>query len=135
METTGVLDIIPLTDFPDIRKNCVIRSEHHGNLMLIPRRNRLIRLYVQLLSPDSEESRTSVKSSCSERTILEAAQRILQPFKLHYKYCDWWSVDQVGQRLAETYSLDDRIFLAGDAAREFVQASFDEECVGKRVRG
>lgn len=33
----GVLDIIPITDFPDIRMRCAIHSAESGSLMIIPR--------------------------------------------------------------------------------------------------
>ncbi len=32
----GVLDIIPITDFPDIRMRCAIHSESSGSVMVIP---------------------------------------------------------------------------------------------------
>lgn len=36
-----VMDLIPITNFPDIRKNCIIKSDH-GNLLLVPRENKLV---------------------------------------------------------------------------------------------
>lgn len=33
----GVLDGIPITDFPDIRTRCAIHSEDCGSIMVIPR--------------------------------------------------------------------------------------------------
>ncbi|KAM0811079.1 putative Phenol hydroxylase [Seiridium cardinale] len=44
----GVLDIIPITDFPDIRMRCAIHSADSGSLMVIPREAGLVRLYIQL---------------------------------------------------------------------------------------
>ncbi|CAD6565738.1 MAG: hypothetical protein ASARMPREDX12_006748 [Alectoria sarmentosa] len=111
----GVLDIIPKTDFPDIRKNCVIRSVRHGNMMLIPRENRLVRFYVQLLHANADQDRAAIKSAYSVDALLKAAQRVLSPYELTYDHCDWWSVYQVGQRVSKKYSIHDRLFLAGDA--------------------
>ena len=44
----GVLDIIPITDFPDIRKRCAIHSADAGSMMVIPREKKLNRLYILL---------------------------------------------------------------------------------------
>ena len=44
----GVIDIIPITDFPDIRMRCAIHSAESGSVMVIPRENKLVRLYIQL---------------------------------------------------------------------------------------
>jgi len=47
--------------------------------------------------------------------ILKCAQKTLAPYKLDYKYCDWWTAYQIGQRVGSNFSKDERIFLAGDA--------------------
>ena len=39
----GVLDIVPITDFPDIRMRCAIHSASSGSVMVIPRENKLVR--------------------------------------------------------------------------------------------
>lgn len=113
-----MVDIIPKSDFPDIRKNCVIRSKKYGNMMMIPRENRIVRFYVQLLNPNTDVDIPSVKASYTIDSILKTAQRIFSPYELTYDYCDWWSVYQVGQRIAKRYTLYDRLFLAGDAVRK-----------------
>ena len=43
------------------------------------------------------------------------AKKIFEPFKLEFGYVDWFSVYQIGQRVASAYTLDHRVFLAGDA--------------------
>ena len=44
----GVMDIYPLTSFPDIRRKCTIHSAA-GNLLIIPREGgQLVRFYIQL---------------------------------------------------------------------------------------
>ena len=43
----GVVDILPETDFPDIRNRSAIHS-HSGACMIIPREDDLVRLYIQL---------------------------------------------------------------------------------------
>jgi phenol 2-monooxygenase (NADPH) len=47
--------------------------------------------------------------------MLKMAQNILSPYKIDFRYCDWWSIYQIGQRIAPNFSVGDRIFLAGDA--------------------
>lgn len=87
-------------------------------MMLIPRENRLVRFYVQLLHANSDKDRAAVKSAYSVGALLMAAQRVLSPYELTYDHCDWWSVYQVGQRVSKKYSIHDRLFLAGDAVRK-----------------
>ena len=115
-----MIDVIPKTDFPDIRRNCIIRSAKSGNLMLIPREEKLVRLYVQLQSQTSakEGEPRFDKSRYTQAHILEAANAILSPYRLTYEYCDWWSVYQVGQRLVDDYSIRERLFFVGDAAHK-----------------
>ena len=45
----GVMDVLAVTDFPDIRCKCLIHSAHEGNILVIPREGGyLVRLYVEL---------------------------------------------------------------------------------------
>lgn len=113
----GVMDLIPLTNFPDVRKNCMIQSDR-GNLLLIPRESRLVRLYVKLSEDRSSDWKTA-KTPQLRAAIMERAQSILLPYHFTYKYCDWSSCYVVGQRLADSFSVKNRIFLAGDASRTF----------------
>ncbi|KAL8950890.1 MAG: hypothetical protein Q9222_003107 [Ikaeria aurantiellina] len=111
----GVLDIIPLTDFPDIRSRCAIHSAESGTIMIIPREDRLVRIYCQLSAMALGSDGRFDRSSITPDTILSAAQRILRPYKLEYKHRDWWTVYQIGQRVGDHFSAGERIFLAGDA--------------------
>lgn len=114
----GVLDIVPITDFPDIRMRCAIHSANAGSVMVIPRENKLVRLYIQLTTTEKlgEEGGARVdRSTITPQTILESAQRILSPYKLSYRKLDWWTAYQIGQRVGTQFSSHERIFLAGDA--------------------
>lgn len=111
----GVLDIIPITDFPDIRHRCAIHSANAGSIMVIPRENKLVRLYIQLQATDNKKGEKADRSWITPDIILQSAQRILHPYKLDYTYCDWWTAYQIGQRVGDHFSLLDRVFLAGDA--------------------
>ncbi|KAL5316890.1 hypothetical protein ACEPPN_015942 [Leptodophora sp. 'Broadleaf-Isolate-01'] len=110
----GVLDIIPITDFPDIRMRCAIHSASSGSVMVIPRENKLVRLYIQMTTTEKGGNKLDRKS-ITPQLILESAQRTLAPHKLTYEYCDWWTAYQIGQRVGSNFSKNERIFLAGDA--------------------
>ncbi|KAI4849914.1 phenol 2-monooxygenase [Aureobasidium sp. EXF-8845] len=109
----GVMDIVPLSNFPDIRVSCVIHSTF-GSIMTLPREAGLVRFYVQLGEPSAEETDFD-RSKVTPDDIIKIARKIMQPYTLDYSHCDWFSVYTVGQRLAESFSYHDRIFLAGDA--------------------
>ncbi|CAG9996290.1 unnamed protein product [Clonostachys byssicola] len=113
----GVLDIVPITDFPDIRSRCAVHSANSGSIMVIPRENKLVRLYIQLTTTSKiqgQDSRTD-RSWITPKVILESAQRILSPYKLEYRKLDWWTAYQIGQRVGSSFGVHDRVFLAGDA--------------------
>ncbi|KAI9712178.1 MAG: hypothetical protein M1828_001739 [Chrysothrix sp. TS-e1954] len=111
----GVLDIIPITNFPDIRTSCAIHSACAGSLMIVPREQQLVRLYTQLTEVQPDATGRADRSKISPEIILKAAQKIIAPYKLDYQHCDWWTAYQVGQRVGTKFSAFDRVFLAGDA--------------------
>lgn len=51
----------------------------------------------------------------SPENLIQAANKVLSPYKLTYKHCHWWTAYQIGQRLGSRFSAHERIFLAGDA--------------------
>ena len=84
--------------------------------MVIPRENSLVRFYVQLQSHDASGKAIAIERSKATQDIcIERAKAILAPFKLEFGYVDWFSVYQIGQRIASNYTLDHKIFLGGDA--------------------
>jgi phenol 2-monooxygenase (NADPH) len=119
----GVMDVLCVTDFPDIRLKATIHSANEGNLLVIPREGGyLVRFYVELDELDEKERITSRNVTVDR--LIAAAQRILHPFTLDVKEVAWWSVYEIGQRLCERF--DDvpqeeietrfpRVFIAGDA--------------------
>ncbi|KAK6337830.1 hypothetical protein TWF696_001309 [Orbilia brochopaga] len=110
----GVLDVTPITDFPDIRVRCLIHSASAGSLMVIPRENRVVRLYIQLKEV-SEGGGAVDRSKVTPGQILAAAQKIIAPYTLTYEQCDWFAAYQIAQRVADRVDLSERVFLAGDA--------------------
>ena len=119
----GVMDVLAVTDFPDIRLKAAIQSGSGGNILLIPREGGyLVRLYVDLgeLDPDG---RPAVRDMRPEQ-VVEIARRVLHPYTFEVKEVVWFSIYEVGQRLADRF--DDvpaelagvrlpRVFVAGDA--------------------
>jgi phenol 2-monooxygenase len=62
--------------------------------MVIPRENKLVRLYIQLTTTekagDNGGSRAD-RSKINPQVILESAQRIMSPYKITYRVLDWVS--------------------------------------------
>jgi phenol 2-monooxygenase len=106
----GVLDVLAVTDFPDIRLKSVIQSSS-GSILVIPREGGyLVRLYIELGSERPP--------SPSPEALIEVANRILHPYEIEVKNVGWWTVYEIGQRLSDGF--DDggelpRAFIAGDA--------------------
>ncbi|KAI0628052.1 FAD binding domain-containing protein [Trametes polyzona] len=113
----GVIDIDPDTDYPDARNLGVIHSSS-GSALLIPREGNLLRLYVQLSDADVLDPQTGRldKARTSPEKVLEMAQKILHPYRMKpIGDIRWWTIYVVGQRVANKYSVRDRIFISGDA--------------------
>jgi phenol 2-monooxygenase len=119
----GVMDVLAVTDFPDIRFKSLIQSASDGSIIVIPREGGyLVRLYVELARLDVGE-RVASRNITSDDLIAKA-RRILKPYTLEVKQIPWWSVYEIGQRLTDKF--DDvpdeetparlpRVFIAGDA--------------------
>ncbi len=119
----GVMDVLVVSDFPDIRFKSLIQSADEGTILIIPREGGyLVRLYVELdkLNPNERVGSRNI----TIEQLIAAAQRILHPYTLQVKEVAWWSVYEIGQRLCDRF--DDlqadevttrlpRIFIAGDA--------------------
>ena len=80
----------PVTYFcvADIRNRTVIHSADAGALMVIPRENKLVRLYIQLKEVTAGGGRAD-RSQITPDMILTTAQKILKPYSLEYSYIDW----------------------------------------------
>ncbi|KAL6454301.1 LOW QUALITY PROTEIN: Phenol hydroxylase [Candida maltosa Xu316] len=129
----GVLDMVPITNFPDIRSRCAIHSKDSGSMMVIPRENDLVRLYIQLKEVErdpgtaNEERPFSAtdkhvktkgridRSKITPESILKQAQNILKPFSFEMTDLSWYTGYQIGQRVSPKFSKQNRIFISGDA--------------------
>jgi phenol 2-monooxygenase (NADPH) len=118
----GVMDVLAVTDFPDIRLKSLIQSAGEGSILIIPREGGyLVRIYVEL-DKLAENERVASRNITVDH-LIAAARRIMQPYVLEVKEVAWWSVYEIGQRLTDRFdNLGDgdvaghpRIFIAGDA--------------------
>lgn len=106
----GVMDMVPRTNFPDIRKKSTLRSKA-GNILIIPREgesNNLTRFYIEL-APGTNPKDVSLES------LQRQAQAIFHPYQVDFVETVWWSAYSIGQRQADFFHKDHRVFLAGDA--------------------
>jgi phenol 2-monooxygenase (NADPH) len=119
----GVMDVLAITDFPDIRLKSAIHSASEGSILIIPREGGyLVRMYIELDKLNANER--VVDHAITVDHLIAGAQRILRPYTLEVKEVAWWSVYQIGQRLCDRFddvpegSVDKppaRVFIAGDA--------------------
>lgn len=119
----GVMDILAVTDFPDVRMKSLIQSAEGGSIVLIPREGGyLFRVYVEL-DELAEDERVANRNITSEY-LIDAANHVFSPYTLDVKEIAWWSVYEIGHRICDKF--DDvpaedidtrlpRVFIAGDA--------------------
>ncbi|MCA1426244.1 FAD-binding monooxygenase [Bradyrhizobium sp. NBAIM16] len=119
----GVMDVLAVTDFPDIRFKSLIQSAKDGSLLIIPREGGyMVRIYVELAKLDVGERVANRNITADD--VIAKAQRVLKPHRLEVKEIAWWSVYEIGQRLTDKFddvpegeieTRQPRIFIAGDA--------------------
>ncbi|HYI32745.1 MAG TPA: FAD-dependent monooxygenase, partial [Glaciibacter sp.] len=119
----GVMDVLAVTDFPDIRTKCAIQSGSGGSILLIPREGGyLFRMYVDLGDVAADDHGAVRRTTIDE--IIAKANEILHPYALDVRNVAWHSVYEVGHRLTDRF--DDvlpeeigtrtpRVFITGDA--------------------
>jgi phenol 2-monooxygenase len=122
-QTWGVMDVLAVTDFPDIRFKTLVQSAGEGSLLIIPREGGyMVRIYVELekLNPDERITARTITID----SLVAAARRIFHPYTLDVKEVAWWSAYEIGQRVCDRF--DDlppgaaadsapHVFIAGDA--------------------
>lgn len=92
---------------------CTIHSPH-GSIMVIPREDNMVRLYIQLAS--SADAGFNPRQTASEQEVQASAQKILAPYRIEWERVEWYSVYPIGQGLADRYSGEgERVFVGGDA--------------------
>ncbi|ORY13519.1 FAD binding domain-domain-containing protein [Clohesyomyces aquaticus] len=108
----GVMDGVVRTNFPDIKMKCTIHSDA-GSIMVIPRENNMVRLYIQIAS--STDPDWNPRKTATVEEVQEHAKMILKPYEISWDRVEWFSVYPIGQGIAERYTLDERVFMGGDA--------------------
>ncbi|KAL6450055.1 LOW QUALITY PROTEIN: Phenol hydroxylase [Candida maltosa Xu316] len=131
----GVLDMTPITNFPDIRSRCAIHSKDSGSVMVIPRENDLVRFYIQLKEverdPETKNDKSQFngnvedkaakskgrvdRSKITPESILKQAQEIFKPYTMEMTDLRWYTGYQIGQRVSPSFSAHNRVFISGDA--------------------
>lgn len=117
----GVMDVLANTDFPDIRQKCLIASANQGNILILPREGGyLFRMYVELDKLDANE-RVAARGFDQDH-LINAANRIMNPYSIDVKEVVWWSIYEIGHRLTDRFDdvvhgedRNPRVFTAGDA--------------------
>ena len=119
----GVMDVLVVTDYPDIRVKSFIQSKENGAVMTIPREGGyLVRMYVELELLDKGQRAADIQ--LTEKDIIAKMQLIFSPYTVSVKEVAWWSIYEVGQRVADRFddrplnnaeNLIPRGFVAGDA--------------------
>ncbi|KIP05547.1 hypothetical protein PHLGIDRAFT_91984 [Phlebiopsis gigantea 11061_1 CR5-6] len=112
----GVVDMIPDTDFPDIRNRTAIHS-NNGSCMIVPREGDKVRLYLQLTDSDviNPETGRVDKNKMGPEKLMQVAKKSFYPYSMHAEEFDWWTIYIIGQRVASQFSVQERVFIAGDA--------------------
>ena len=116
----GVMDVLAVTDFPDIRLKSIIAAKA-GNILHIPREGGyLFRMYVDLGEVPEDDNRAVRKTPLE--TIIRKANEIIHPYTLEVKDVAWWSVYEVGHRVTDRFDdvpegedRDPHVFITGDA--------------------
>ncbi|MEQ6204528.1 FAD-dependent monooxygenase [Sulfitobacter sp. HNIBRBA2951] len=119
----GVMDVLVVTDFPDIRLKAAIQSGGDGSVLIIPREGGyLVRMYIELDALHGDERAADRNLTCE--MLIAKAQKIFAPYMLDVKEVAWWSAYEIGQRVCDVFddvppaqrgTKQPRIFIAGDA--------------------
>ena len=98
--------------------------------MVIPREEGKVRLYSEFLTAlhdvsalhfvlvqlaDNTDAYGAEVRNTTAADVTETAKRILKPYSFSWASVDWYSVYPIGQGIAEKYTLDERVFIGGDA--------------------
>ncbi|KAF7312058.1 Pentachlorophenol 4-monooxygenase [Mycena indigotica] len=101
------------TNMPNSRCLNSIDSPGHGQILWCPIDNGLTRIgYV--FSQALLEKYGGVENVTQEIAVREAKEA-LRPFEVKFEEVEWFTIYGIGQAIAETFYLNERILLAGDA--------------------
>ncbi|KZT68041.1 hypothetical protein DAEQUDRAFT_712462 [Daedalea quercina L-15889] len=116
----GVIDFTPETDFPTTRANCAIAPPLSGGVLYVVREDDTARVYTRLQTdPNALAENETQKSTTkdSQEKIMQVIEKAFLPYTMRFTKITWCNAYKVGQRVASTFSSDNRVFLLGDAGR------------------
>lgn len=89
----GVVDIIPDTDFPDIRTRTSIHSLN-GSCMIVPREGDMVRLYLQLMDADvvNPETGRVDRDKMGPEKLMKVASKTFHPYSIRAEEYHWWTL-------------------------------------------
>ncbi len=99
----AVIDGVVVTDFPKVPEIIVFQADT-SDVAWIPREGEIDRFYVRM---DTKEF--------TFEEALAKINRAMSPHSVHFSEIAWFSQFSVKEAVAESYSYQDRVFLAGDA--------------------
>lgn len=85
----------------------------HGSILIVPRERGLARFYIQMTAM-AKEGRESLKTVTVDK-MQALARKIMSPYRVDWLEVEWYSMYPIRQGIAERYTLDERVFLGGDA--------------------
>lgn len=94
--------------------------------MVIPREDNMVRLYIQIAS--STDPDFSPRKTATAEQVQESAKKILHPYFIKWDNVEWYSVYPIGQGIADRYTLDERVFIGGDACHTHSVSSSSFPC-------
>ncbi|KAK5631619.1 hypothetical protein RRF57_007333 [Xylaria bambusicola] len=98
------------TNLPKPRTYCSIESPTHGNVLWVGLDRGATRIGYAFT-----DDRANAYAEFNEQAAITEAVAAVKPFTLEFEQVDWWTIYTVGQRVAKTFSVDNRVFLVGDA--------------------
>ncbi|KAF4581787.1 hypothetical protein EYR40_002805 [Pleurotus pulmonarius] len=119
----GVTDVIVETDFSDCRMKCIINAPT-GTIIVRRPTCEKIRFYVQLsiddcqLTNNGRVDKSHLSSEASRQMVLKRIQAGMAPFEVKFTHVFWWTIFAIPQRVAERFSVQDRVFIVGDACHQ-----------------
>ncbi|KAI0435038.1 FAD binding domain-containing protein [Xylaria sp. FL1042] len=98
------------TNLPKPRTYCSIESPTHGNVLWVGLDRGATRIGYAFT-----DDRVNSYARFDEQAAIAEAVAAVKPFTLEFERVDWWTIYTVGQRVSNRFSVDDRVFLVGDA--------------------
>ncbi|KAJ6113611.1 hypothetical protein N7523_006928 [Penicillium sp. IBT 18751x] len=105
------IDGLVETDMPLNRSYGAIESKTHGNVLWAPLDHAATRIGYAYTS----EIATKYPGGITQEIAMQEAVESMKPFNVKFTEVHWWTLYQIGQRIAKDF-LKGRIFLCGDAA-------------------